>query len=579
MIKLLRFIKPYRTILTIVIILAIVQALSNLYLPNLMADIVDNGIVKNDIGYIWRVGGLMLLVAIVGTLAAVVGVFYSSQVATGFGKIIRAQIFTRVAQFSLHEFDTLGTSSLITRTTNDTTQVQQVMIMILNMVIAAPITLVAGVILAINLDAGLAWILVVAIPFLVTAIYLLMSYAIPLFRVMQVKLDKLNLVLDEGLTGVRVVRAFDRQRHEEQRFDQANLDLTNVGIRVNRITGSMMPIMMLVLNVSSIAILWFGAIRINNGEMQVGALIAFLQYAMQILFSLLLVSMMFVMLPRAEASADRINEVLAIDPEIKDADQLQWANEQRGYVEFQDVTFSYPGAEEPAISNISFRATPGKVTAIIGGTGSGKSTLVSLIPRFYDIDSGHILVDGVDIREMSQEHLRSKMSLVPQKTVLFSGTITENIRYGKDDASEEEIRHAARVAQAGDFIAEMQGNFDAVIAQGGTNVSGGQKQRLSIARALIRKPEIYLFDDSFSALDFKTDARLRAALKQETRESTVLIVSQRVSTVMDADQIIVLDEGRIAGIGTHKELMSTSGVYRDIVSSQLSVEEIAEEIA
>jgi len=579
MIKLLRFIKPYRTILTIVIILAIVQALSNLYLPNLMADIVDNGIVKNDIGYIWRVGGLMLLVAIVGTLAAVVGVFYSSQVATGFGKIIRAQIFTRVAQFSLHEFDTLGTSSLITRTTNDTTQVQQVMIMILNMVITAPITLVAGVILAINLDAGLAWILVVAIPFLVTAIYLLMSYAIPLFRVMQVKLDKLNLVLDEGLTGVRVVRAFDRQRHEEQRFDQANLDLTNVGIRVNRITGSMMPIMMLVLNVSSIAILWFGAIRINNGEMQVGALIAFLQYAMQILFSLLLVSMMFVMLPRAEASADRINEVLAIDPEIKDADQLQWANEQRGYVEFQDVTFSYPGAEEPAISNISFRATPGKVTAIIGGTGSGKSTLVSLIPRFYDIDSGHILVDGVDIREMSQEHLRSKMSLVPQKTVLFSGTITENIRYGKDDASEEEIRHAARVAQAGDFIAEMQGNFDAVIAQGGTNVSGGQKQRLSIARALIRKPEIYLFDDSFSALDFKTDARLRAALKQETRESTVLIVSQRVSTVMDADQIIVLDEGRIAGIGTHKELMSTSGVYRDIVSSQLSVEEIAEEIA
>ncbi len=579
MIKLLRFIKPYRAILVLVIVLAVVQALSNLYLPNLMADIVDNGIVKSDIGYIWRVGGLMLVVAIIGTLAAVVGVFYSSQVATGFGKIIRAQIFTRVAQFSLHEFDTLGTSSLITRTTNDTTQVQQVMIMILNMVITAPITLVAGVILAINQDAGLAWVLITAIPILVAAIFLLMSNAIPLFRVMQVKLDKLNLILDEGLTGVRVVRAFDRQKHEERRFDEANLDLTNIGIKVNRITGSMMPIMMLVLNLSSVAILWFGSIRIDNGAIQVGTLMAFLQYATQILFSLLMVSMMFVMLPRAEASADRINEVLAIEPEIKDADQLKWANEQQGYVEFQDVTFSYPGAEEPALSNISFSATPGKVTAIIGGTGSGKSTLISLIPRFYDIDSGHILVNGVDIREMSQEHLRSKISLVPQKTVLFSGTIAENIRYGKEDASEEEIQHAARVAQASDFISEMQGQFDAMIAQGGTNVSGGQKQRLSIARALIRNPEIYLFDDSFSALDFKTDARLRAALKQETRKSTVLIVSQRVSTVMDADQIIVLDEGRIAGIGTHKELMSTSEVYRDIVSSQLSVAEIAEEIA
>ncbi len=579
MIKLLRFMKPYRAILVLVLVLAIVQALSNLYLPNLMADIVDNGIVKGNIGYIWRVGGLMLLVAIVGTIAAVVGVFFSSQVATGFGKIIRAQIFTRVAQFSLHEFDALGTSSLITRTTNDTTQVQQVMIMILNMVITAPITLVAGVILAINQDAGLSWILVVAIPVLVGFIILLMSKSIPLFRVIQVKLDRLNLILDEGLTGVRVVRAFDRQKHEEQRFDEANLDLTNVGIRVNRLMAFMMPVMMLVLNISSVAILWFGALRINAGDMQVGALIAFLQYAMLILFALLMVSMMFIMIPRAAASADRINEVLAIKPEIKDADQVKLANEQQGYVEFQDVTFSYPGAEEPALSNISFSAVPGKVTAIIGGTGSGKSTLISLIPRFYDIASGHILVDGVDIREMSQEHLRAKMSLTPQKTVLFSGTVAENIRYGKDDASDEEIRHAAKVAQAIDFISEMQDGFDSMIAQGGTNISGGQKQRLSIARALVRKPEIYLFDDSFSALDFKTDARLRSALKQETRESTVLIVSQRVSTVMDADQIIVLDEGRIVGIGTHQALMRTCDVYRDIVSSQLSVEEIAEEIA
>jgi ATP-binding cassette, subfamily B, multidrug efflux pump len=579
MIKLLRFMKPYRAILVLVVVLAFGQAMANLYLPNLMADIVDNGIIKGDTGYILGVGGIMLLVTIGGTLAAVVGVFFSSRVATGFGKIIRARLFTHVEQFSLHEFDTVSTASLITRTTNDTTQVQQVLVVALNFMITAPFTLIAGIILAVNQDVGLSWILVVVIPVLVAAIVILMSKAIPLFRVMQVKLDRLNLVLDEGMTGVRVVRAFDRQKYEEKRFDEANLELTDVAIRVNRLVASLMPIMMLVLNLSSIAILWFGAIRINNGDMQVGALIAFLQYAMQILFSLLMVSMMFIMLPRAAASADRINEVLAIEPEIKDTDQVKLAGEQRGYVEFQDVTFSYPDAEEPALSHISFSAAPGEVTAIIGGTGAGKSTLVSLIPRFYDIDSGHILVDGVDIREMAQEHLRAKIGFVPQKAVLFAGTIAENIRYGKDDATDEEVHHAAEVAQATEFISDMQDGFDAVIAQGGTNVSGGQKQRLSIARALVREPEIYVFDDSFSALDFKTDARLRAALKQETRESTVLIISQRVSTVMDADQIIVLDEGRIAGIGTHRALMRTSEVYRDIVSSQLSEEEIAEEIA
>jgi ATP-binding cassette subfamily B multidrug efflux pump len=476
----------------------------------------------------------------------------------------------------------VSTSSLITRTTNDTTQVQQVMILMLNMMITAPFTLVAGIILALNQDVGLTWILVVVIPILVGAIVILMSKAIPLFRIMQKKLDKLNLILDEGLTGVRVVRAFDRKKYEEHRFDEANLDLTSVAIKVNRLVASLMPIMMLCLNVSSVAILWFGAIRINNGQMQVGALIAFLQYAMLILFSLLMISMMFIMLPRAAASADRINEVLAIEPEIKDPDHVKRADKQKGYVEFQEVTFSYPGAEEPAISHISFSAVPGEVTAIIGGTGSGKSTLVSLIPRFYDIDDGtggHLLVDGVDVREMSQEHLRSKIGFVPQKAVLFSGTAAENIRYGEEDATDEEVRHAADVAQASEFISEMQDNFNSVIAQGGTNVSGGQKQRLSIARALVRKPEIYVFDDSFSALDFKTDAKLRAALKQETRESTVLIVSQRVSTIMDADQIIVLDEGRIAGIGTHRDLMRSSEVYREIVSSQLSSEEIAEEIA
>src|SRR6266700_297539 len=579
MIKLLRFMKPYRPILVFVVVLAFLQAMANLYLPTLFANIVDNGIIKGDTGYIWRTGGIMLLITLAGTIAAVVGIFFSSQVATGFGKIIRARLFTHVSQFSLHEFDSVSTSSLITRTTNDTTQVQQVMILALNMMITAPFTLIAGIILALNQDVGLTWILVVVIPILVGTIVLLMSQAIPLFRIMQKKLDKLNLILDEGLTGVRVVRAFDRQKYEEHRFDEANLDLTNVAIKVNRLVASLMPIMMLCLNFSSVAILWFGAIRINNGQMQVGALIAFLQYAMLILFALLMISMMFIMLPRAAASADRINEVLAIEPEIKDTDHVKRADKQKGYVEVQNVTFSYPGAEEPAISHISFSAAPGEVTAIIGGTGAGKSTLVSLIPRFYDIDSGHLLVDGVDVREMSQQDLRAKIGFMPQKAVLFSGTIAENIRYGKEDASDEEVEHAAEVAQATEFISEMKDGYDSVIAQGGTNVSGGQKQRLSIARALVREPEIYVFDDSFSALDFKTDASLRAALKKETRESTVLIVAQRVSTVMDADQIIVLDEGLIAGIGTHRTLMRTCEVYREIVSSQLSLEEIAEEIA
>ena len=579
MIKLLRLMKPYRMILVLVLVLAFAQSMANLYLPTLMADIVDKGIAQNDIGYIWRTGGLMLLVTIGGVICAIIGSFYAARVATGFGKIIRAQIFNRVAKFSLHEFDKMSTASLITRTTNDTTQVQQVWIVILGFMITAPMMLIGGIILAVAQDATLSWILVVVIPILVAAIVIIMRNAIPLFRVMQVKLDKLNLILDEGLSGVRVIRAFDRMRYEERRFDEANLDLTNVAIRVNRIIAWLMPIMMLVLNISSVAILWFGAIRINNNQMQVGSLIAFLQYAMQILFGLLMVSMLFIMLPRAAASADRINEVLAMEPEIEDAEQVKQADEMKGYVEFQDVTFSYPGAEEPALNNISFSARPGEVTAIIGGTGAGKSTLVSLIPRFYDIDSGHILVDGVDVREMAQKDLRAKIGFVPQKAVLFSGTIAENIRYGKEDASDEEVQHAAEVAQATEFISEMQDGYDSVIAQGGTNVSGGQKQRLSIARALVRKPEIYVFDDTFSALDFKTDAQLRAALKQETLDSTVLIVAQRVSTVMDADQIIVLDEGRIAGIGTHRALMRSSEVYREIVTSQLSMEEIAEEIA
>ena len=579
MIKLLRFLNPYRSLLVLVLALAVGQTAANLYLPNLMSNIVNNGIAKFDTNYIWRTGRIMVLVAIGGTLCAVVGIFYSSQVATGMVKAIRARIFHKVQGFSLHEFDSVSTASLITRTTNDTTQVQQVMVMILNMLITAPITLVVGIILALNQDVGLSWILVAIMPVLVAVIIVLLIKAIPLFTAMQEKLDKLNLILGENLTGVRVVRAFNREKQEEQRFDEANRDVTDIAIRVNQMIASMMPVMMLMINLSSVAIIWFGSLRVDAGKLQIGAMFAFLQYATQILFALLMVALMFIMVPRAEASATRINEVLEMEPEISDPEEAKQATQQRGYVEFQDVTFSYHGAEQPALSNISFRASPGKVTAIIGGTGSGKSTLVNLIPRFYDVDSGRILVDGVETREMSQEHLRTKIGFVPQKAVLFTGTVNDNLRYGKEDASEDEIRHAADIAQASEFIAKMPEGFDSLIAQGGTNVSGGQMQRLSIARALVRKPEIYVFDDTFSALDFKTDAKLRAALKGETRDATVLIVAQRVSTVIDADQIIVLDEGHVAGIGTHRELMKTCEVYSGIVSSQLSAAEIAGETA
>jgi len=445
----------------------------------------------------------------------------------------------------------------------------------MTMMVTAPMMAIGGIIMALSEDRTLAWILVVAVPFLVIAIFLIFNRAIPLFTSMQKKLDRLNLILDEGLTGTRVIRAFDRNAYEEQRFDVANRDLTNVAITVNRIVAVLWPLMMLVLNISTVAIVWFGSIRIDNGEMQVGALIAFMQYAMQILFAMLMLSAMFIMLPRAAASATRINEVLDIAPEITDAADTQHASEASGYVEFDDVTFSYPGAEEPALSHISFRAQPGQVTAIIGGTGAGKSTLISLIPRFYDVDSGRVLVDDVDVRALSQEELRAKMGLVPQTAVIFSGTVAENIRYGNDDASDDEVRHAADVAQATEFVSTLSDGFDSQIAQGGTNLSGGQKQRLSIARALVRSPEIYIFDDSFSALDYATDAKLRAALRHETTNATVLIVAQRVSTIMDADQILVLDEGRMVEIGTHRDLMERSEVYREIVLSQLSAEEVA----
>ncbi len=575
MIKLFRLLKPYTASIVAILVLVFAQTLSELYLPTLMADIVDKGIVNGDTNYIIRIGGIMLLFAAGGTICSIVATYLSSKAAVGYGTILRSKVFSRVESFSLQEFSKIGTATLITRTTNDITQVQMVTILILRMMVSAPLMMIGGVIMALSKDKPLTLVLVVVIPLLALAIGIIAKMGIPLFKLMQVKLDKLNLVLREGLTGIRVIRAFNRDENEKVRFDEANADLTNNAIKVNKIMAALMPIMMLALNFTTIAIIWFGGIRIDNGDMQVGSLMAFIQYAMQIMFSLIMVSMMFIMVPRAAASAVRINEVLDTVPEINDPEQVKSADTQRGFVEFKEVSFSYPGAEQPVLHNISFSAKPGEITAIIGGTGSGKSTLINLIPRFYDIDQGSILVDGVDVREMTQESLRAKIGLVPQNTVLFSGTITENIRYGKENSTYEEVKHAAETAQAVEFVSEMKDGFDSVIAQGGTNISGGQKQRLSIARALIRRPEIYIFDDSFSALDFKTDARLRAALKKEIADSTVFIIAQRVATVMDADRIIVLDDGQIAGIGSHKDLMNTSQVYREIVYSQLSEEELA----
>ncbi|MBB6673375.1 ABC transporter ATP-binding protein [Cohnella nanjingensis] len=577
MLKLFRLLKPYRWLIAFVMALILLQSLSELYLPTLMADIVNIGIVERqgDTDYILKIGGFMLLVTLGGTVVSILASLYSSRIAAGFGRIVRAKIFNQVENYSLQEFDKVGTASLITRTTNDINQVQQVLVMMLRMMVMAPMMCIGGIIMAVSKDAKLSLVLVVAIPVLVLTIVAIAGKGIPLFKVIQKKLDKLNLVLRENLTGIRVIRSFNRMEHEKKRFVEANGDLTDTSIRVNQIMAALWPLMMLIMNFSSIAIIWFGGQRIGSGHMAVGDLMAFLQYAMQIMFSMLMLSMMFVMVPRASASAVRINEVLDLPPTLVDAPNARSGIATSGEVEFEDVTFSYPGAEQPALSGITFKARPGEVTAIIGGTGSGKSTLLNLIPRFYDAASGSVRIDGVDVRQRKQAELRAQIGLVPQRAVLFTGTIADNIRFGKEDATEEEIRHAADVAQATEFISGMAEGFESAIAQGGTNVSGGQKQRLSIARALVRRPDIYLFDDSFSALDFKTDAKLRAALKGETESSTVIIVAQRVSTVMDADQIIVLDEGRIVDVGTHQELLRASGVYREIVSSQLSEEEIA----
>ena len=573
MFKLIGFLRPQRGKVLIVLLLAIAGSMANLLLPRFMSEVVDRGIVPGDTRAIVGLGALMLLVAFFATVCSVASSFFSAKIAGAFGRDVRRAVFARAERLSLHQFDDFGAASLVTRTTNDTTQVQQMLIMILTMVIAAPIMAVGGVILAMSQDPELAWVLLAAMPVMALVFGLVMRKSIPLSTIMQDKIDRLNLVLAEGLSGVRVIRAFDRGVERRERFAVANRDLTDTAIAVNRLVAVLWPALMLMFNLTSVAIILVGAHRVGEGSMQVGALISSLQYTMQILFAVFMVTAMFVMLPRASASAARIHAVLEIAPDIVMSEVAAAPTPAPvGTVEFQHVTFQYPGADEPALSDVSFTARAGEVTAIVGGTGSGKTTLAGLIPRFYDTNTGRVLVDGVDVREWPLDTLRAGIGFVPQKAVLFTGTVAANIRYGREDATDEDVRKAAEIAQALEFVQEIPGQFDAPISQGGSNLSGGQKQRLSIARAIVRRPAIYVLDDSFSALDFATDARLRAALRRETADATVFVVAQRVSTIVTADRIVVLDDGKVAGIGTHAELLATNAVYREIVESQAALE-------
>ncbi len=574
MIKLFRYLRPYRFSVSLSLVLIFVQSLADLSLPTLMSDMVDRGIASGDTDYILRIGAWMVLLATLGIFCHVASGYLSARISMGFGRDLRHRVFQRVLCYSLQEMDRIGTSSLITRTTNDVTQIQQVLFMLLRIFAWAPLMAAGGIVMAIGLEPKLAWILMATIPVMASVFLLLAWKGIPLFQLIQARLDVLNRVLRESLTGIRVIRAFDRVDFEQQRFDRANSDLTEMSLRVNRLMAAFFPAVLLVVNMTTLVILWYGSHNLHQGEIRIGALMAFLQYAMQILFSTIMVSVVFIMVPRASASASRIHEVLDRHPTLFDPPRPQKPSDRRGEVEFRQVTFCYPGAEQPAIRNISFRAGAGEFLGIIGGTGSGKTTLIHLIPRFYDASSGAVLVDGTDVREMTQEDLRSRIGFVSQKALLFTGSVEDNLRFGKETATSEEIRQAADIAQATEFIQEKEEGFRSPVAQAGANLSGGQRQRLSIARALVRRPEIYIFDDSFSALDFKTDARLRARLRQETAGATVLLVAQRVSTVMSADRILVLEDGQLVGLGAHRELMEACPVYREIVFSQLSAEEL-----
>jgi ATP-binding cassette subfamily B protein len=563
---------PYWRQILVVLVLLLVQAIANLYLPTLNADIINNGVVKGDTHYILVVGGIMLGVTLLFAIAAIVAVYWGSKTAMAFGRDVRGALFRNVESFSQAEVNRFGTPSLITRTTNDVQQVQMVVLMMLNVMISAPVMAVGGIILALRLNVPLSGVILVAVPVMGVFIGLVVRKAVPLFRAMQVKIDRINQVTRETLSGVRVIRAFDRTDYEERRFDEASADLTQTTLSVTRMFALMIPTLTAILNLSTVAIMWFGSIQVADHGMPIGDLTAFLTYVVQILLSVLMATIMFVMVPRAAASADRIQQVLETEPTITDPKAPAADVPARGLVEFKDVEFRYPGAEEPVLSGITFSACPGETTAIVGSTGSGKSTLISLIPRFYDVTAGSVRVDGVDVRELERQDLWRRIGLVPQKSFLFSGTVAGNLRYGDDGATDEELWRLLGIAQGREFVAEMPDQLEAPITQGGANVSGGQRQRLAIARALAKRARIVIFDDSLSALDFKTDALLRSALKRQTADATVIIVAQRVGTIMHADRIIVLEDGTIAGTGTHEELLQTSKTYREIVASQLGEE-------
>lgn len=576
MIRLLRQrLSPYRWYITIVFVLLLVQAITNLYLPTLNADIINNGVITGNTHYIMRMGAFMLGVTALLAVATVVAVYFGSKTAMSFGRDVRGLLFRKVQDFSLAELNRFGTASLITRNTNDVQQVQMVVLMLLNVVIAAPFMAIGGIIMSLRLNVPLSGVILVAVPIMGVTLGLIVRRALPLFRAMQAKIDRVNQVMREVLSGVRVIRAFDRRDYERQRFDEANVDLTRTALTVNRLFALTIPVMTMVMQLSTVAIMWFGGKQIADHHMPIGDLTAFLTYVVQILLSVLMATIMFIMVPRAAASAERIQAVLETEPTVVAPPAAVAGAPRIGTVEFRDVEFRYPGAEEPVLAHISFSSGPGQTTAIVGSTGSGKSTLVNLIPRLYDVTAGAVLVDGVDVREYEPQDLWSRIGLVPQRAFLFSGSVADNIRFGNEHVTDEEIWHLLEVAQASGFVNGMPEGLETQIAQGGASVSGGQRQRLAIARALARQASVYIFDDCFSALDVRTDAQLRAALRRETAHATTIVVAQRVGSILQADQIIVLENGGIVGLGTHEALLESCETYREIVFSQLGAGEVA----
>jgi ATP-binding cassette subfamily B multidrug efflux pump len=569
------YLRPYRRWLWIIVLLQFTGTVAALYLPSLNADIIDRGVATGDTSYIVRTGMMMMAVALLQIGCSVAAVWFSARTAMSVGRDLRTAIFHRVGSFSQREVQQFGAPSLITRETNDVQQVQMLVLMSCTLMVAAPIMMVGGVVMAMREDFGLSWLLGICIPALLLSVAVIVSRMVPSFRVMQERIDEVNRLLREQITGVRVVRAFVREPHETERFAQANNELTTVAVRAGRWLATMFPIVMLILNISSVAVLWFGGHRVENGQMEVGALTAFLAYLVQILMSVMMATFMLMMVPRSAVCADRITEVLDTRSSVVPPEEPVTEVAEHGTLVFDQVELTYPGADVPVVRDVSFEAHPGQTVAIIGSTGAGKTTMVNLVPRLFDVTGGRVLVDGVDVRRLDPDLLWSAIGLVPQRAWLFSGTVRSNLQYGRPDATDEQMWHALEVAQGRDFVEAMPEQLDAPISQGGTNVSGGQRQRLAIARALIRHPEIYLFDDSFSALDLATDARLRAALKPVTRDATVLIVAQRVSTIRDADLILVLEDGEVVGRGRHDDLLETCGTYREIVESQLSAEEAA----